>query len=349
MGGLLPVAAFLLCTLSSGCTSGYYARLAYEQMRFLNAATPIADELQRTTDEERRARLGLVLQVRQFSADNGLDPGGSYLEVSDVNQSTVAHVVTAAHPDRLEPYTWRYPFVGEIPYRGYFERERAESFASALRDKGLDTLIVPAGAYSTLGWFDDPLPSSLLETDRVSLATTVIHEVVHQRLFVKGDIAFNETLANAVALRLAPAFFDGLGQSERGEEARKRHRVWLERSDFYDELYSRLDEFFETAEGERLARREVLARRKEIYAEAQQEYRRRGLDTGRRSGFLEGELDNARFMALHRYAKQAGLMEGFLASYPDTASALASLERVLTDQPDAYRALAISAGLPEKM
>jgi len=108
-------------------------------------------------------------QVRRFAEDRGLDVGGSYLEIADTNGLATAYVVTAAYPDRLEAYQWSYPVVGRIPYRGYFDRGEAEAFGRRMESDGLDTHIVEAAGYSTLGWLDDPLPSGLIDYDDVAL------------------------------------------------------------------------------------------------------------------------------------------------------------------------------------
>lgn len=331
----------MACTLTSGCGVSYLTRLAYQQLRFLGRARPISEVLTGEHDPERRARLELVLAVRKFAKANGLDPGGSYLKVSETGDLAMVHVVTAAYVDRLEPYTWHYPIVGRLPYRGYFDRDAAERLAARLRKEGLDTRVVPAGAYSTLGWFDDPLPSSLLDVDRVSLATTVLHELVHRRLFVRGKVEFNESLANAVALRLAPAFFLEEGDVTRVDEAERRHREWLARSELYDDLAARLVDFFARAHDEGYTRAEILAGRQDIYARAQAEFAGEGLSHGK-GDFDDGTMDNARFLALYRYACHGHALDAFLDSFDSIEAALTHLESHLAGVEGPYDALAVA-------
>lgn len=347
-GGVHGVARFVvlgavLCALPTlcGCGFGYYARLAVEQGRFLSRAKPIEEVIEMTEDREKRERLQSVLDVREFAAQHGLDPGGSYRTVSDIRGLAVAHVVTAAYRDRLEAYEWDYPFVGSMPYRGYFDVGDAESLAADLRRQGYDTTIVRAAAYSTLGWFDDPLPSSLLEQDRVSLVATVLHELAHQRLFVRDSIAFDETFANAVGLRLAIVFFEERGEQEEAGEAARRYSAWLERGEFYDRLAEQLAEYFAMARGQGRDLSDLLTGRARLYLQAQGGYRQRGLGASVKTGFLRGELDNARFLAMYRYASNASAFDRFFSSFDTMPAALDVLARRTKENGNPFAVLAL--------
>lgn len=329
-------AVTLFAVASSGCQASYVARMAVEQVRYLAGARPLAELIDEAGDGERRRRLELVLDVRAFAERSGLDVGGSYREVADTDSAAPFHVVTAAHADRLEAYTWWYPVVGRMPYRGYFDAPSAERFAEGLRDRGLDTLIVRASAYSTLGWFDDPLPSGLLENDDVEIATVILHELTHQTLFVRGSVAFNETLANSVALRLAVKLFDERGDSVRRKTAEERLAAWVERGRIFDELAASLEGYFDSARERGLPRDALLAGRAEIYADAQARLAR-GRPEGGALG--AGELDNARFLAAYRYARRAPEVDRFVAAH-GVVGALDLLERSLGRGVDPYEWLA---------
>jgi len=196
---IAAIAATALAAISgSGCRSVYLTRLAIEEAKFLRDARPATDLLATAQDPARRRALETLIEVRRFAADEGLHVGDSYRTVSDNSHASSFHVVTAAYADRLEPYTWWYPIVGSIPYRGYFDREPAEKFAAKLREEGLDTLIVEASAYSTLGWFDDPILSTMIRALDEAL----------------GDLAaMDATAAAVVELR----FFGGMSVEEVAE------------------------------------------------------------------------------------------------------------------------------------
>jgi predicted aminopeptidase len=334
----LAMAATLAAALTVGCRPFYIARIGVQQLRYMSRATPIEEEIERSDDPEKRRKLELVLQAREFARANGLDPGGSYLKVSNTEGLSAGYVVTAAYQDRLEPYDWSYPVIGKIPYRGYFKREDADQFAGEMEDAGYDTYVFPAAGYSTLGWFDDPLPAPLLRFDDVTLVDVVIHELVHQNVYVAGEIAFNETLASAVSKQLTPGFFVARGDPINAIVAEGQHRLWLGQSDLFGEYAERLQRYFaETANGDRGA---LLAGRTAIYKEL--ESRLIGLQPSDAPDLETGPiLNNAVFLALWRYRKSASLIERYLATFPDVPSAIADLREHAKEDGDPYALIAV--------
>ncbi|HUY28761.1 MAG TPA: aminopeptidase [Candidatus Binataceae bacterium] len=192
-----------------GCNIGYLARAAYQGGRILWNRRPISAALARPElTPEVRAKLKTVLEVRKFAADElAMNVGGSYESIAPVDQSAIVYVVMAARRDSLEPYTWWFPIVGAVPYRGYFERPDADSEAESMEARGYDTMVRPAVAFSSLGFFDDPLLSNLLKLDRVELAGVIIHELFHRTYYLASDAMFDESAANWVGDRGAVEFF----------------------------------------------------------------------------------------------------------------------------------------------
>src|SRR6266852_551848 len=203
--------------LLSGCYAGYIARAAYQGGRILWHRQPIDDALaQRDLSEDTRAKLETVLAVRKFADEQlGENVDGAYRSVAPVDKSAVVHVVMAAPRDSLEPYTWWFPIVGRVPYRGYFEESDASAEAQALEAMGLDTMVRPAIAFSSLGFFGDPVLTSLLKLNRVELSGVLIHELFHRTYYMPSDAMFNESAANYVGSAGAVAFF----AATRGESA----------------------------------------------------------------------------------------------------------------------------------
>jgi predicted aminopeptidase len=200
------IATILAPILLSGC---YISRAAYEEGKILWNRKPIDDELARgDLSADDRKKLETVLAVRKFAADDlGENVGGAYESIAPVDESAVVHVVMAAPRDSLEPYTWWFPIVGSVPYRGYFDESDATAEAAALEAQGLDTMVRPAVAFSSLGFFDDPLLTNLLELNRVELAGVIIHELFHRTYYLASDAMFDESAANYVGSAGAVAFF----------------------------------------------------------------------------------------------------------------------------------------------
>ena len=330
------VAFACLLTVLSGCRAGYVTRVGIEHLRYMSRAVPISQAIEQSEDPARIELLQVVLDVREFAEAQGLDVGGSYEQISDTSGLTRAWVVTAAYQDRLEPYEWRYPIVGRIPYRGYFDAEKAKRFAQTLEGDELDTYIVEASGYSTLGWFDDPLPSGLLDAGKVTLASTVIHELVHQTLFVPDHVAFNETLASVIESRLTIDFFEERADAEAVEAARHRRQRWLAQCALADVLASDLDRLFATR-GD-VTHEHLMQERGDLYAAARERmvevHMVRDLPDGERR-----DLNNAMFLALYRYRKHCEAIDDYLGSYRTVREALTALEARLADIEDPYEAV----------
>ena len=178
----------------------------------------------------------------------------------------------AAPRDSLEPYTWWFPIVGRIPYRGYFNRARAEAEAAEMEQRGYDTMVRPAVAFSSLGFFNDPLLSNLLRLDHVELAGVIIHELFHRTYFLASDVMFDESAATYVGSTGAVKFFEaaaGPGSAD-AEAARGVLDADLKFAKFLNDETARLDELYKSG----LTREEILKRRAPIFAAISADYAR---------------------------------------------------------------------------
>ena len=198
---LLPGVAGL-----SGC---YTLHAAKGQLRILTNREPIEEFLAKPdVDPDLRRKLELVLEVRRFAADViQLDVGDTYTKVYDTQGEPVAWNVSASAPDALSPVTWSFPIVGTVPYLGYFDKEPAQEAIQELKRDGQDALLLPVPAYSTLGWFEDPIFTSMLKGSDAELVETIIHELAHATVWIPGDAEFNETLATFVGRQGAHDYF----------------------------------------------------------------------------------------------------------------------------------------------
>lgn len=158
-------------------------------------------------DIKLKNQLKLVQEVKQFGETQlGLKPTRNYSRYVDVGRDYLVMVVSASPPLKLENYTWWFPIVGTVPYKGYFNKAKAQEEEMALKTQGYDTNLRPSPAYSTLGWFPDPLLSTMLSYGEYYLVNTIIHESTHATLFIPGHIPFNENLASFVGNKGALAY-----------------------------------------------------------------------------------------------------------------------------------------------
>ena len=195
------VAAIFALAAAAGCTNvGYYAQSIAGQLDILAKSEPIETLLEQPgTSDALRDKLELALQMREFAtAELGLPHNESYTYYADVGRRFVLWNVFATPPLSLQPLEWCFPVAGCVAYRGYFARDDADAFAAGLRADGNDVFVAGIRAYSTLGWFRDPVLNTLINTSEEQLAGFVFHELSHQLLYVKGDTTFNESFATAV-------------------------------------------------------------------------------------------------------------------------------------------------------
>lgn len=191
-GGLLALVA---------CTEfGYYGQALRGQVDLLSRRQDIQTLLRDPTlDDDLRQRLRQALDIRDFASDAlGLPDNGSYRSFADLQRSALVWNVFAAPPFDVELKTWCYPLIGCAAYRGYFHQADAEREAEPLRNQGLEVYVAPIPAYSTLGWFDDPLPSTVIRWPEHRLAALIFHELAHQVVYISDDTDFNESFAHAV-------------------------------------------------------------------------------------------------------------------------------------------------------
>jgi predicted aminopeptidase len=304
----------LLGSTTPGC---YLTHLASGQWRLLQARQSIDAVLANDeTSESLREQLELVLRTRAFASDLGLEVGGQYTSYVPWRGDRIITSVVAAEPGKLEPATFWFPIVGRVPYRGFFDRELAESEAQGLRADGYDVCIGPIPAYSTLGWFDDPVTEPMLAAGEGRLVETLLHELVHATAFVASQPEFNEGVATFVGEEASVSFF---AETVSAERATRRRSAVNER---------------------RAISREVLALRDAVaalYEESPSDARR-----GTRRAELE-EQTRARLAALPMQVYDAPAV-GENARLNDACLALAAT--YTADLPAFAEALERGAGLP---
>jgi predicted aminopeptidase len=252
-------------------TGRYLLRGAWEEAKILARRRPLTELLaDSATTPQLRAKLELVLAARAFARDSlGLDVGRSFETFSQTGHDTLTLALSAAYRDKLKSYTWWFPVVGRVPYKGYFDFDDARRQERALNARGFDTRLGAVSAFSTLGWFNDPLLPSTLRADSLTLANTVIHELTHNTYYAPGGAVFNESFANFVGSRGAERFFLARGQPGAAAEVAARWQDEKVLGRFWATLYSRVDSAFTAHPGDDAAAvGERLAARGTIFADA---------------------------------------------------------------------------------
>ncbi len=264
-----------------------------------------------TLSEQDREKLRLALDVRQFAMDQiGLNADKSYTKFVDVGRPYVVYGLSAAPKDALKPYTWYFPVVGHVPYKGYFKKELAMREAKTLQQRGYDTYVRGVRAYSTLGYFNDPILSTMLSYHEFSLINTIIHELVHRTVWIDGSVSFNETFANFVADKGVIAYLthrDGAHSPSHQlyrdiQAARKVFRAYIL------DIVSQLEALYR----EPISREAKIERRATIFEAARTNYPSvfPKMKTKSFRRFFEGrQLNNAVLLSFRRYNQDMSFFE----------------------------------------
>lgn len=226
----------------------YLAVQGQGQLRIIFGARPVSEYLRRDdVSDEKKEKLRLIGELKAYAVSElGLNDNGNYTKIYDQHESPLIWLVIASGEFSLQPYVWKFPVVGEFSYKGYFDRKDAEKLEEKLRAEGYETRIRPASAWSTLGYFKDPVFSSMLEDSEGELADLIFHEMTHGTVFVKNDLQFNENLASFIGEKGALMYL-----ADKYDENSAEYRAYIDGqydySLFYDYLITQakqLDELY---------------------------------------------------------------------------------------------------------
>lgn len=337
LGVLVAIVAGYLAIAPTG---RYLVRAGWEEGKILWRRRPIADIVADTgVPAATRVKLQLVLDARSFAATAlGLKVGRSFTTFSALEHDTLVLVLSAAYRDRLENYRWWFPVVGSVPYKGWFDVGAAQAAERSFQRRGFDTYLRPASAFSTLGWFNDPLVSTTLKADTLSLANTVIHELTHNTYYASGQAEFNESFANFVGARGSAEFFRARGSSGAVEEAEARWSDEKILARFWKKLHDDIKTAFDAHPGiTHAAVRTRLALRDSIFREARHELVFRigvQLRTVPPRYLERVRLDNAALLARRIYLTDLDLFDSvFVREGRDTRRAVQRVIEVAKADP----------------
>jgi predicted aminopeptidase len=301
---ILPI--LLLALLGPGCSIGYILHAGVGQIRVLRHTIPVQEALNDPSlDHEKKEHLILVAEIKDFGEKElGLKKTHNYQSVYiESNQPTIYNL-SASPKDRLVRITWWFPIVGRMPYLGFFDLESAKKKRESLLKKDLDVMIGRVYAYSTLGWFKDPITMNLLEGSTVDLVETILHEMTHTTIYIKGKGEFNEGLANLIGKVGAVAFLQKTYGPSHVLSIESQRVLEDERllSSFIDSILQRLEVLYDSP----VTYNEKILQREKLFVEFLKEFDqlKDQLKTDRFIDFGKAGLNNAYLMAIglyHRY------------------------------------------------
>lgn len=328
---MLAAAAMLLLALQ-GCTGiSYYAQSVNGHIRLLSARQDVEKLIEDPSQpRDLRAEMAAASGIRRYASDElALPDNDSYRSYVDTHRDYVTVAVFAAPEFSLTAQTWCFPVFGCVPYRGYFSKEAALKFAAETREQGLDVHVSGITAYSTLGWFSDPLLNTMFTEDETHLAGLVFHELAHQRFYVRDDTAFNEAFAVAVETTGVRKWLNDRNDAaglRRYEASRRREADFIA---LLDGARKELRSIYAGPGGEAEKRAEKAAAIERLRAR----YRR--MRDGRWGGYdgydgwFDGPINNAKLAASGFYNDLvpafADLFEACSRSYPDFYAAVERL------------------------
>lgn len=309
---------------SCGCNLNYYWHLARGQSRVLYKRIPVQALLARSDlAEQTRTQLVLIQAVLRYAESVGLQTDDQYTTFYDTGGGPISWNVSACPPDRFSPYTWDFPFVGEVPYKGFFRRDLAAEERDALAAEGYDAMVRPVSAYSTLGVFSDPILSSMISYAPDQLADLILHELTHARVYAPSQTDFNESLATFVGRQGALLFLAqhfGPNTPLLPQAKARRADAALFRG-FMAETVAALDSLYSLG----LPRSVVLRDRQAVFAQRQRDFAliKAQFTHNWYDGFLQWELNNARLLSYRRYNANLALFAAvYRACDEDLVSAL---------------------------
>lgn len=341
-----------LLGLACGCNSVGYVAQAVRGHCDLSFRQQSCDRLIANPDTppELKRRLELARQLCNFAeSDLDLKTKGNYQRYADLKRPYVVWNVYAAPEFSVAGKTWWYPFVGSFDYRGYFREQSARNYAAGLRARGLDVYVEGATAYSTLGWFKDPLLNTFINFSDAAVAETIFHELAHGRLYVKSDSDFNEAFATCVGQEGARRWLAKQGDAT----ALQRYEAAIHRNNEFTRLTlaarDKLELLYEdhTAGGGPVDSSELRSKKARIFAELRRDHAALKQQWGGHSEydawFAEG-LNNAKLNSVATYYDLVPAFERLLAENDGDLKQFHAAVKALSKLPRKERHRRLRAG-----
>lgn len=251
-----PFYLTLLLSLS-GCQASYLLKGAVEQTKILRSRQPIGKVIENVaTPEKVKEKLAYSQKAQKFAKDFGLNCKKNFQTYVQLNRPYVTYLLIASHKYEIKAKTWWFPIVGSFPYKGFFSETDAQNAAFRLEEKGYDTYTRGVSAYSSLGWFREPILSSMLHQNKHTLAETIFHECFHSTFFIKNNVALNEQLATFFGHKILIEF---LKTNDHQNQIAIEKKSWQDQkifSSFLEKTLKTADQMY----SEKKTQKEVLAK-----------------------------------------------------------------------------------------
>ena len=324
-----------------GCDADYYLHLLQGQAKVVMDSQSIEDLLSSSLiDDKTRRKLTFIDSIRTFAQDNlGLEVDSNYTCFFDTEGQPISWNVSACPPHHFTPYKWTFPIVGSLPYKGYFDKSKAQDERDSLRARGYDTIMRPVSAYSTLGFLSDPVLSPMLQYSEERLVDLMLHELTHATIYIANHADFNESLATFIGKEGTLAFI----ALRYGADAPIIAHIKQERQDiarfrtFLISVTASLDSLYK----QDLPKNEILERREHVFREAQDRYKflRSQFTATNFDYFLEWKINNAQLMSYRRYNRDLELFSRVYESNGQRLDQLVSLCKSCSDSANPWQCL----------
>ncbi len=321
---LYPLLFSVIFLVLPGCSSiGYYFDAVNGHLNILAEQESIKDILQNPdTPEELKLKLILASDARDFASKVMLLPDNdSYRYYADIKRPYVVWNVIATEKYSIKAHQWCFMVIGCVSYRGYFNLEDAKSFAKTLAVQGYDVNVTGAQAYSTLGWFDDPLLNTMIQHSEARIVGLIIHELAHQKIYINNDSSFNEAFATSVELEGIKRWFTQTKKSTINKQ-KILYKAYLtsrkREVDFKQLLKStqlKLEHLFASIEFKNSEHRENL--KKQIFIQLQNDYQKLKHSWDNYSGYdswMSKDLNNAHLALVATYYDKVPAFQAVLKS-----------------------------------
>lgn len=301
----------LIALTAGGCrTAEFYSQAVAGQLEVMSKTRPIDEVIKTTADDGLREKMELTKRLLAFAESELLMPsGGAYERYAALGREHLVWVVHAAPELSMEPKRWWYPVVGKQEYRGYFREDLAQEEVARLEADGYETWLGGVDAFSTLGWFRDPVLDTFVDRDEVDYAETIFHELVHRKHYIPGTTDENEALAEAVAREGMRRWFKHTGRPQLARKYDERLRKIGQAREAIVSTADRLRAVYESdrSDGEkRAAKKRELARLNRRLRELRTEWGR-GL-----TSWIDGPVNNARLNSFTTYEERVPHYAGMI-------------------------------------